>query len=54
VTVIFAVASRGGCGGQERHDQHSYHRARFGERSSCQGIYQESSAPRRQYDGNVS
>jgi hypothetical protein len=37
-----------------RHDQHSCRRGRFGERSGCEGICQESCPPGRQYYGNVS
>ena len=37
-----------------RNDQHSRRGARFGKRSSCERLRQESCAPGRQYDGNVS
>jgi hypothetical protein len=46
----FRGGSRGGCCGQERHDQYSYRCSGFGERACCQGICQQSCASRRQHD----
>ena len=54
VNVIFAADPSGSCRGQERNDQHSGRGARFGDRSCCERICQESCAPGRQSDGNVS
>jgi hypothetical protein len=44
----------GACRCEQRHDQHSCCRDRFGERSRGEGICQESCPPGRQCYGNVS